>query len=374
MSSPPPDQWRPPQPMGGPSQGPPFGPSPWGPPQPPGPPNRGSGLKWVLGAIVLLVVVAVSVGATLLFTRGDTGGESPTGTASPTSSSGPASDIASANDKGPVSVITEDPTCAPWTPINNTLANRQQRSGWTNRDPSIPSVTWSPDLRTMFREAGDAMRDAADQAIPLVKMTPHRVMRELYEQFIAYARAYDESVPTYEATDNHFANVAVSTTFVLTSICAAAENGSAAARGPLIRPANAPTATAPLGDPAKPQRFLASPDSVCRQWKSAGQQYDSDIATWAQTDPTVPVDQWSAEQRTLSVEATSVLESYADTMESLGAHSSNPVLQDIATLAAVYLRSYSTALPTYGPNDQYLYTTAVQASAIVDEACLAAEA
>ena len=125
MSSPPPDQWRPPP--AGPPMGPPYGPPPWGPQQPPGPPNRGNGLKWVLGAVVLLVVVAVTVGATLLFTRGGSGDNSPTATSPAPTTSGVASDIASANDNGPVEVITEDPTCAPWTPINDTLAGRQRQ-------------------------------------------------------------------------------------------------------------------------------------------------------------------------------------------------------------------------------------------------------
>ena len=40
----------------------------------------------------------------------------------------------------------------------------------------------------MYDTVGKAMADAADQTVNLVKMTPHRVMRELYEQFIAYAR------------------------------------------------------------------------------------------------------------------------------------------------------------------------------------------
>jgi hypothetical protein len=370
MSSPPPDQWRPPQPMGGPSQGPPFGPSPWGPPHPPGPPNGGGGLKWVLGAVVLLVVVAVSVGATLLFTRGGTGENPPTGTASPTSTSGPASDIASANDKGPVSVIAEDPTCAPWTPINNTLASRQ-KNGWGNRDPSIPAVTWSPELRKMYNEVGDAMQEAADQTVPLARMTPHRVMRELYEQFIAYARAYDERIPTYTAHDDHLANAAVSATLALTYICNAADSGSAAARGPLTSPTEQPTTVAEPGDPAKPQRFLESPDSMCAEWASAQSQFNTDIATWAQTDPQISVDQWTPDQKAQSAVITPVLRHYADTMQSLGRRSSNPVVQDFSALSAVYLGAYVQALPTYGPNDRYLFMAAGQASVLIDEACLA---
>jgi hypothetical protein len=323
----------------------------------------------VLGGIVLLVVVAVSVGATLLFTRGDTGGESPTGTASPTSTSGPASDIASANDKGPVTVITEDPTCAPWRPINNTLADRQN-NGWTNRDPSIPAVTWAPEIRTMFTEVGDAFDEAAEQTIPLVKLTPHRVMRELYEQFIAYARAYADSIPTYTDHDDHLANVAVGASSVLSNICAAVQYGSAAARGPLVVETESPTVTAAPGNPTKPEQFLTAPDPTCEPWRAMVSKFNTDAAEWGKTDPEIPVDQWSPAQKDLSVVIEPVLSTYANDMQSLGGESSNPVVQDLAALAAVYLRAYVAALPTYSANDQYLYTTAMQASATINEACV----
>jgi hypothetical protein len=351
--------------------GPPYGSPPWGPQQPPGPPKRGSGLKWVLGGVVLLVVVAVTVGATLLFTGGGSGHESSTNTSSPTTS-GVASDFASANDNGPVKIITEDPTCAPWGGINDTLASRQERNGWSDRDPSIPAVTWSPEMRKMFTEAGDAMTEAADQAVPLVTTTPHRVIRELYEQFIAYARAYDERLPTYEATDNHLANVAVAATYVLTNICNTVESGSAVARGPLVSPTKQPTTLAPLGDPAKPERFLTSSDAVCPEWAALVTKINANTVEWANTDPSVPVDQWSPEQKALAAAVTPVLQRAADDMQSLSTRADNPVLQDFAALAAMYQRADLQALPTYSPADQYLYTTAAQAAVVVSEACLAA--
>ena len=55
------------------------------------------------------------------------------------------------------------------------------------------------------------MREAADQTVALARLTPHRVMRELYEQAIAYWRAYADAIPTYESVDDHLAGVAVST-------------------------------------------------------------------------------------------------------------------------------------------------------------------
>jgi hypothetical protein len=235
----------------------------------------------------------------------------------------------------------------------------------------MAAVLWSPEVRAIFTQAGDAMSAAADQTIHLVKMTPHRVMRELYEQFIAYARAYDETIPTYEPGDDHLANVAISATVVLTNICAAAEFGSAAARAPLVAQSDQPTVTAPLGDPRNPQRFLMSSDEVCPEWTAKVSRFNSDVAAWATTDPQTPVNSWSAEQKALTAAVTPVMLNDAKEMRSLGVRSSNPVLQDLAALASIYQLTYVEALPTYGPADHYLYTTAGQASAMVNAACLA---
>ncbi len=297
----------------------------------------------------------------------------PTATSSTPTTSGVASDIASANDKGAVEVITEDPTCAPWRGINDTLATRQ-RNGWGNRDPSIPALTWSPELRKIYAEVGDAFQAASDQTVPLVKLTPHRVMRELYEQFIAYSRAYDQTLPTYTAPDDHLASVAVSASMALLYICQAADSGSAEARGPLSIQTTPPTIESSPTNPANPRRFLASPDPICVEWRSAQIQFNSDITVWAQTDPEIPVDQWTADQKAQSIAVTPVLRNYADTMQSISKRSDNPILQDFATLSAVYLSAYAAALPTYGPNDRYLYLAAGQTSVLIDDACLAAEA
>src|SRR4051812_12637111 len=75
---------------------------PW-PPQPPPPlpdfaPDKKNTVKWLLIAVAVLLVVGVTIGATLYFTRDNGGG------GSTTSSSPVPSDIASANDTGPVAI------------------------------------------------------------------------------------------------------------------------------------------------------------------------------------------------------------------------------------------------------------------------------
>ncbi|HEY6645931.1 MAG TPA: hypothetical protein VI217_02390, partial [Mycobacterium sp.] len=143
----------------------------------------------------MLAVIAVTVVITVWVVGKDSGGESPT----PTNGNG--SEFASANDKGPVGIITEDPTCETWRRINDAVAAEERSVSWSDRDQSVPATAWNPQQRTMYETAGKAIRDAADQVVGIVKLTPHRVMRELYEQFIAYSRVFVESIPAYTASD-----------------------------------------------------------------------------------------------------------------------------------------------------------------------------
>src|SRR5215218_5193047 len=151
---PPPNQWgaQPPtggQPAGAPQWGPPQ--QPWGPPQGPPPSGGGKG-KWIFGGIALLAVIAVTVAITVLVVGKDSGGGE-----SPTPTNGNGSEFASANDKGPVGIITEDPTCAAWSRVGSGLTDAEQKVHWPDRDPSVPAAAWTPEQRTTFETVGRAM-------------------------------------------------------------------------------------------------------------------------------------------------------------------------------------------------------------------------
>lgn len=213
--------------------------------------KRGNGWKWALGAVALVAVVAVTAAVTLsVANKGDADGPSSLQAAAPPSASAstvPHPDIASANDTGPVAVILEDPSCKTRYPIASTLDSRT-RNGWEKRDPAVPAAEWTPEIRAQYDAAGQAFRDAADQLVPSAKLTPHRVMRELYEQFIAYARAYADSIPGYAPIDNNLAAAAIQASDALSRICAAIDYGSAAARGPLVPALPTPSDVAPVRD------------------------------------------------------------------------------------------------------------------------------
>jgi hypothetical protein len=275
--------------------------------------------------------------------------------------------LASANDKGPVNVITEDPSCAAWRKVNGTLADSQK--GWVDRDPSIPAVDWTPDLRSQHDAVGRAMRDAANQSVPLAKLTPHRVMRELYEQFIAYARAYSDAIPTYTSIDNHLASVALSSAGALTYACTAIEWGSAQAWAPLIPVPESPAEPARLIDPSNPNRFLETDDPICAELRNVLDRYIADTTAWQAIDANIPASAWNTDQRSIVDAVIPVMSRNADDLEELGRKSGNPTLQDFAMFAAQYRRAYVAALPTYTAADSYLSRASNRASATIGEAC-----
>jgi hypothetical protein len=331
-------------------------------------PTSNKNLKWAMGAVGVVAALATVVAIVLLFGGGGSG--APKGAHSDEGPNSDAAGVASSKDIGPITVITDDPSCAAWTAINNELAN----SGtglWNERDRSIPASAWTPKQRAQYIAAAQSMRGAAAQAVGLVKLTPHRVMRELYQQFIAYARAYAERVPKYTPADNTLAGTANSASSALGAICAAISDGSAGARGPLVQPSAPPSDIAPVGNPANPQPFLTSANQVCADWKSSLDQFGKNTAEWQKLDPNVPAIYWNREQKAVNYAVGPVMNSYASMMEQLGRQSDNAIWQDFANLSAQYRRAFVVSLPTYTPTDNHLANAANYLSTLILGACVA---
>src|ERR1700753_361942 len=286
-------------------------------------PKGNKKLKWAMGGVAAVAVLATIVAAVLLF--GDGGSGAPKGDGSDDGAQETAA-VASAKDTGPVAVITDDPSCTAWASINNELANSGQGL-WNDRDRSVPASAWNPKQRAQYMAAGQSMRSAAAQTVGLVKLTPHRVMRELYQQFIAYARAYSERIPKYVPADNNLAGAANSASSALGSICAAISDGSAAARGPLVSASAAPSDIAPVGNLASPQPFLTSDNNVCSEWKSALDSFGQQTAQSQQMDPNIPSIYWNKEQKAVNYAVGPVMNSYAGKLEQLGRQSDNATWQ-----------------------------------------------
>ncbi|MDG5483202.1 hypothetical protein [Mycolicibacterium gadium] len=315
--------------------------------------------------MALLVVIGVTAAVTISVTKNDGDGEP--------SPSGETFGLASADDKGPANIITEDPSCAAWGPISQTFVDLQKK-GWGDRDPSIAEPNWTPAQRKQYEEVGRGARDIADQTVQLAKLTPHRVMRELFEQYIAYARAYADAIPNYEPSDNHIAGTMIALGSVLTYACSAITYGSALSRGPLISAPAPPSEFAALANPNEPSRFMPSADSTCGDWEELLTQYAEDLRPWEGIDSAIPASSWTADQRKTIDATIPVMNDYADRIEQLGRSSTNPIVQDLATFSSQYRRAYAAALPTYVGADGYLDSTAHRTMSIVYEACKAAGA
>jgi hypothetical protein len=235
----------------------------------------------------------------------------------------------------------------------------------------MPASAWTAEQRTLYQDAAQAMRSAAAQTVGLAQLTPHRVMRELYEQFIAYANAYAASIPAYTPADNNLAATADSVSSSLAAICGAITEGSAAARGPVVATVGWPPQVSPPGNPTDPHRYLSRPNPVCVNWKSTLEQFGAQTAAWQQIDPNTPAYAWTTQQAAVNHAAVPVMNSYADTMQELGRRSDNSTLQDFATLAAQYRRAFVAAVPTYTAADNYLADAATYLSTTVLGACAA---
>ncbi|WP_374158301.1 hypothetical protein ACEWX3_27665 [Mycobacterium sp. G7A2] len=290
-------------------------------------------------------------------------------TAAPPSSSIVAPDIASADDDGPAEIITEDPTCDAWTPISQKLFDEQQK-GWADIDPSIPQEEWSPEQREIVEKAARDMVAAAEQTTVLAARTPHRVMREIYEQAVAYWRAYAAALPDYKPTDDYLASAGNGLSATLNAICAAIGYESAPARSQLLPPSIPPTEVAPVGNPFDPTQFIVKRLPACDQWDELVASYGEATEAWRQIfDPNLPASQWTPSQQASSANMVTVMRENASSMEQIALLSTNLTWRDFAALAANYRRAYVQAIPTYMPSDNFLDSASTALMVAIDSAC-----
>jgi len=372
MSLPPPGGPFPPPPPPGPGF-PAAGQPPWPPGPPPAPGKRGRARKWILGGITLLAVIAVTATITVVVSRGSgDGGDG--GTTPPADTYG----LASADDTTAATIITEEPTCTQWGSIVEKLV-QVQRNGWNRRDKTgsrdRSRDQWTPEERAQYDQVAQAHRRAADEAVAPAKQTPHRIIRELYEQFIAYARAYSDAIANYTPHDEPLAGVTISASRAITYICDAITNKTAAARVILIEPVEPPTRFEPLHDPADSKPFMPEPDPVCSEWDALGDRLEQSpvVQAWGQLGGGIPASHWTPEQRDIHLAAAQFHNEFADQIEQAARRSDNPVLQDLAILSAQYRRAYAAAMPTYVLDDAYLEAVGADIFSLIWAACLAAE-
>jgi hypothetical protein len=218
------------------------------------------------------------------------------------------------------------------------------------------------------------MKDAAAKAENLVPMTPHRVMRELYEQFLAYTAEFTKRIPNYKPADNKLAVAVDNLSSGLAMICSAVSFESAAPFAPLLPKMDAPgDVSPPVTDLASVEMFLKSYDSACQGWRTATSGFVEQTSAWRGVSPEIPAAEWTAEQRNVVESAAPLMSSLADEMQRLGKTSDNRIFEDFAVLSAQYWRAFVLAIPEYTNVDNFLSAAATYIANVNLVACEAKE-
>lgn len=363
---------------------PPRSPFPGSPPGWAAPPPTSGRSRRRWGAIVgvaTAVIVALVALAVRFFATSTENHKVDNPASSPAAAPPPAVQVASANDTGPVGLITDDPTCFAWQAATEELTADPPLAKWSPDDPNspinVPATDWTPDQRAAMDRYGRIMRDMAAKAVPLAQSTPHRVMREIYEQYIAYARAFAGSVTNYvPGTDLNVGQAAESLANTLITTCNAVRAGVAANRSVLIAPEAAPPKLAPPQDPDNPHRFVTSTDkTTCGEWVALNDKYQNNpsVQDWNKANDKLPLAQWTPQQKAAADAIAPVILTNADDNVRIAGRGNNAVIQDFAAFAAGYQRAFVKALPSYGgANDAQLGFVGHSLRLAITDACHAA--
>ncbi|MBU8824926.1 hypothetical protein [Mycolicibacterium goodii] len=319
--------------------------------------------------MAVVLAIALTAVVTVLIIRPDSGTSTAQGNPDTTNP-----EFASASDNGPITIITDDPTCNAWGRIAREYSDATQAEGWGDRDYTTPVSSWTPEQRQMYEAVGKAMTRAAEQTIALSKQTPHRVMRELYQQFIAYAQKFTSKLPSYSDSDDNIAVATDAFMIAAANICSAIDYGTAQAIGPQVTAAApGPTATSKPLDATNPSILMPKVNTICSEWASLVTKYSDATAEWRALDRRIPAKEWTREYRSVNQSVADIMTANAHEMEQLGRQASDSTVEDIAILAAQYQRGFVKAIPTYAPADNLLAESATQLMRTVNWACKAVE-
>ncbi|MFV8048289.1 hypothetical protein [Mycobacterium sp. 48b] len=316
--------------------------------------------------LALVAIIAVSIVGTVLVLRTDSGGGN--GQQANTANG---SEFASANDTGPANIIIEEPTCEAWVKIAHDIDTAAP--DWNKQDYSIPATEWTPEQKSVFEKKSVALADAIKKSSNLAKQTPHRVMRELYGQYIAYAQAVIDLIPRYSTGDDNIVGASNQFFSALNRICDAIHYRAAQQTAPLVPVPSPPSEVQTFNREAAtaPERFLNGDNGVCADWITAAERFDNDTKDWRGIDSKIPATEWTPDQKSVMDAVGPVMTAYADDVERMGRKSGNAVWEDFSVVTAQYLRAYIETIPTYSVNSSYLASASTRLANAIYWACKA---
>jgi hypothetical protein len=288
----------------------------------------------IVGLTLSYYLITLTIVGLVGWTVFGTGSDSPVA-ASPTATNGappPAGNTTAPNSTAPSSTapalpwpppagsivaVTQEPTCQALRDINS---QRNQQSG-SLAGTQKSAGEWTAAERDAMNTAATAYRTAADRLAPYVAQSPNRFVQELYGQYIAYNRAFADSIANYVPDDRHYSDAAQSAFDTVDKLCISIERGQPDEYVPMVPPITDLPAPPPV-DPANPGLAVAAGMAGCEDWQAL-----STLSSAIDKDPTQG-------------------NRYADILLDLGHRSGSPVVLELAAYGAQYLRVAALA-----PND-----------------------
>jgi hypothetical protein len=284
----------------------------------------------------------------------------------------------SSNDIQPIRIITDEPTCDQWRTISDAWGPNSPLAQWNPDDPNHPArrpaSAWSAEQRAAMTAASGVLQTMAAKTVPLVAATAKRVVRELYEQLIAYSRAYSASLSNYfPDVDIKLGQAFEDTYKILGSACNASHASRSEQNGWITAPSPWPTRTAAPQDPDNPQRFISRSDnSTCGELMATLQAFsDNPVAKdWSKVDDTIPAAQWTPDQKALSAKVATLLHSSNFDIQRIIGETVNPVVQDFGYLALQYRGVFEGLLASYNArSDHQIQQAGSSALRLIADGC-----
>lgn len=135
--------------------------------------------------------------------------------------------------------------------------------------------------------------------------------------------------------------------------------------------ASAPITVTAEAPPPQDVTIPTTPDPVCAEWGTLNDIAREKHAEWARTDPEIPADQWSAQQRELNLAVAPVLKDEAAALDRLADRASSPALRTLLKLQSQYESTYASRIPNYTPTDHKLWAAAFRFGDAVNSFCSA---
>ncbi len=114
-----------------------------------------------------------------------------------------------------------------------------------------------------------------------------------------------------------------------------------------------------------------TPDPACGDWARIVDEYNGKQAAWTKTDPSLSADQWSPEQRSLTLSMIPVMHAEAADMRRLAGQARDPYLAGLMSGQAAYEEEYAGRLANYQPSDHKFWDAVISFSGAVKAECTA---